>query len=123
MPQALFTSTPRAKLAIADVFPSAQHVSSAEGEDQYAIGECSATCCYRTAPGDFVSRQVLGCHDAVRNSRLACSDIPDTLRRVTETQTVIGLVGPEALVAEIVVKLANRFPGVVVSSTEATPAG
>ena len=123
MPLAFFTSTPRAKLVIGDAFPSAEHLSSNYDEDAYAIGDCTATCRYRTAPGDFVSKQILGCHNAVRTGRLNSSDVESTLCRIAETQTVIGLIGTDELIAEIVTKLSLSFPGVVVSATEATMAG
>lgn len=123
MPRALFTTAKRDSFRVADAFPDAKLLSSTEGEDQFLIGECQVTCCYRATPGDFVSRQVLGCRNAIKTGKLACADRESAMRRVAETQAVFGMVGPDDLVERLASELAAHFPGVLVTPTDAILAG
>ncbi len=119
MPKAIFTPVSRDRLSIAEACPSATLVASADGEDQYAVGDCRVTCRYQIEPGDFVSRQVLGCHNAIRTGQLACEHREFALMLVARAETVIGIVGPERAAEEVVAALVTRFQGVVVSESGA----
>jgi hypothetical protein len=123
MPKSLFTPTPRERLKIGEVFRHATCTACDEAEEQFLIGNCRITCRFRTEPGDFVSRQVLGCHNAVRTGRLYCADRELTLERIARTQAVIGMVGPDNEVDDVASALAARFAGVLVSATDAVGVG
>src|SRR3954452_6511532 len=98
MPRALFTPASQEHFAVRDALPAAQLISSADGEDQYSVGECRLNVRYRVKPGDFVSKQVLGCWNAIRVGRLRCPDPARGMKAVLKTQAVVGIVGPDALV-------------------------
>jgi hypothetical protein len=89
-------------------------VACAEGEDEYAVGRCRLTCRYRTRPGDFVSRNVLGCYNALTTGRIGCRGREAALRPIANTRTVIGLTGPDSEVAAIAAALARRLGGMLV---------
>ncbi|HEX4609466.1 MAG TPA: hypothetical protein VH092_14810 [Urbifossiella sp.] len=118
MPKAIFTAASRDRF-VAGLPASATFVATSAGEDQYSIGDCRVTCRYRTAPGDFVSRQVLGCHNALRTGQPACGEREVALDLVAKVNTVIGIVGPDAAVEEIATTLAKLLRGVVVSESGA----
>ena len=105
------------------MFADAKRLSVGSAEDQYEAAGCRVTCRYRVEPGDFVSKQVLGCHDAIRTGLLACADTESAMSRVAETQTVIGIAGPDAAVENVASALASRFSGVVVGPHDAVVGG
>src|SRR5215471_17182048 len=108
MPRALFTPTKREDLTIAADFPMATQVSRSDDEDVFEIGPCRIW----TRGGDFVSKQILGCHNAVRTGRLQCTNADLAKRQVSETQSVIGMVGPDETVFAVALALGARYGGV-----------
>lgn len=119
MPRSLYTPTTRAALAVADSLPDAVRVSGGEDEDVFQVGACRVTCRYWTRGGDFVSKQILGCVAAVGAGRLRSDDPAAVEDRVSQTQSVIGVVGPEDEVRDVAAALARRFQGVLVDGVEA----
>ncbi|MFO0954418.1 MAG: hypothetical protein U0835_25315 [Isosphaeraceae bacterium] len=123
MPKALFTPKKRAELSFADALPEAVAVSIAEHEDVYEIEECRVTCRYWSRGGDFVSRQVLGCGTAVRTGHLLCDDVEAVEEQVYETESILGMVGPEDAVDRLAERLARHFTGVLVDGRNAVRFG
>lgn len=123
MPRALFTSATRSELIGADVFASARRIKNTKAEDQFESGACVVTCRYWIKGGDFVSHQILGCHNAIRVGRLRCKQKKIALDRVGDTKSVVGLAGPDDEVEELARVLSSRFPGVIVTEDAAVVAG
>jgi hypothetical protein len=119
LPGTLYTPTNRAELAVMSVFPEAVRVSGGEDEDVFQLGACRVTCRYWTRGGDFVSKQILGCVAAVEAGRLRSTDAAAVQKRVFQTQSVIGIVGPEDQVRVVAAALAGQFLGVLVDGAEA----
>ncbi len=119
MPKTLFTPTPRAALTVADVLPDAERVSGGEDEDVFLVGACRVTCLYWTCGGDFVSKQILGCVAAVESGLLRSKDPTAAGDRVSQAESVVGVVGPEEEEVRVVVVLTQRFWGVLVDGEEA----
>jgi hypothetical protein len=115
----LYTPTTRTGLAIATAFPLASHVTSGDDEDVFQIGDCRISCRYWTRGGDFVSKQILGCHNAVRTGRLRCASKDAVERQVCETKSVIGIVGPDDAIRSLALALAERYSGVLVDGENA----
>ena len=123
MPRALFTSKTREELIAADPFAKSRRLKTSTAEDQFELGKCQVTCRYWREGGDFVSKQILGCHNAIRVGRLRSQQKKVALERVENTQTVIGIVGDEADVAELAGSLTKSFPGVIITEDAAIVAG
>jgi len=85
----------------------------------YTVAGCRVTCRHRTEPGDFVSRQVLGCHNAVRAGTLATADRDAALAAVAATVSVVGIIGPEGAAEKVAAALARRLSGAVVTESGA----
>lgn len=119
MPRTLYTSTDRAGLAIASVFPDAILLSHGSDEDVFQVGPCQLTCRYWTRGGDFVSKQILGCATSVQSGQLRSADAATIEGQLYETQSIIGIVGPEDTVSAVAAALAGRFTGVLIDGNEA----
>ena len=123
MPRALFTQKTRKELIAADPLVNALRLKTSVAEDQFELGNCQVTCRYWRKGGDFVSKQILGCHNAIRVGRLRCEKKKVALERVGNTQTVIGVIGDDAEVAELAGALAKTFSGVIITEDAAIVAG
>ena len=119
MPRAIFTSTPREKLILADVFLAARHLKATKAEDQFEIGSCQITCRYEIKPGDFVSKQVLGCWNAIRTGGLRCKQKKLAVDQVLRTVAVLGIAGPDDEVEKLAMTLAKQVTGIIVTAEEA----
>ena len=119
MPRTLYTPTDRAGLAIASVFPDAILVSKSDDEDVFQVGTCRLTCRYWTRGGDFVSKQIMGCATAVQSGQLQSANAGAVEEQVYQTQSIVGIVGPEDAVGDVAVALAARFSGVLIDGEEA----
>ena len=123
MARALFTSAVRREVIAADAFMGARRLVASEGEDRFEVGSCMVTCRYWAEAGDFMSKQKLGCHNAIRVGRLRCDEKQTAMERVSGAKTVIGLVGPEGDVDALVRSLAQQHPRVIVTGHAAIVAG
>jgi hypothetical protein len=123
MPLALFTPTNRDNLAITIVFPEAVHVSKGKDEDVFDVYQVRVTCRYWMEGGDFVSKQCLGCGTAIRSGQLKCAKRKAAEAMVDETQTVLGIVGPDKAVLAVAEKLAKALTGVIIHSDKAVLVG
>ena len=119
MPRTLYTPTDRAGLAITSIFPDAILVSQGEDEDVFQVGTCRLTCRYWTRGGDFVSKQIMGCATAVQSGQLQSANAGAVGEQVYQTQSIVGVVGPEDTVIALAAALASRFTGVLIDGEEA----
>ena len=119
MPKAIFTTKNRAELRIASILSDAVLVSSDDEQDVFDARGCRITCRYWVRGGDFVSKQILGCGTAVRSGQLKCVDAETVEKQVYETQSVLGVVGPEDAVQSVVQQIAEKCGGVIVDGDKA----
>ena len=123
MPLSFFTTALRSEVAITEVFPHAELLSTAEDQETYMVDGCKLTLSFWLAGGDRVSHLILGCHNAIRTGRLACADRETAMATVLQTKTAFGMVGDKLLLGRIAEQLSKRFPGVVITSTHAIVVG
>jgi hypothetical protein len=123
MQKALYTSISRAELVAADVLAGATRLPGDPTEDKFEIGGCRISCRYWSRGGDTVSRQILGCFNAIRIGKLECADKDAAMARVSKAKPEIGIVGSDEEVEELANILATRFGGVIISPTDARLVG
>lgn len=119
MPKALYTPAVRAEVVAVDLFMAATRLPSDPAEDRFQLGDCRVSCRYWTAGGDVVSRQILGCANAIRHGRLRSADKDAAVAQVFKAKTEIGIVGLDEAVAKIARDLAAKFGRILISPTDA----
>jgi hypothetical protein len=113
----------REQLVTVDALIAARRLKDSEAEDQFEVGACRVTSRYRTMGGDFVSKQVLGCHNAICVGRLRCEQQEVALERVANSKTVIALIGPDDEVEKLSQTLGEQLHGVIITGDTAIVAG
>ena len=123
MPRALYTAAVRTNFLATSPLAGATRLRSSEGEDGFEVRGCRVTCRYWSAGGDTVSRQILGCANAIRTGSLACANKDAAMAQVLSAKSEIGIVGPDEAVEKIARQLATALRGVIVSPTTAEVVG